>query len=341
MCGFSWLLFPLEGLRFQSHSGDQPLLQHMVAPQGWYLVSHCLSRQWMPGASPSDGGTQQRLHPLLVHVGGEECQEHPWPSCCCLLKTQLSSEQGVGVVGHPVHGLKHGAEAVLGSRWRLQTAQPACILLASCRIPCLLLGQSQAAASCWGGPLAAPSHCWWVRMLGVLVEKAEINFKKASKPIYPLMRGDERQGDTLVLRPLQMGLNRHQLLLSCLLPKGSNPQDVGVCSCQPRGSAGSRHPPHRPSAPASSSPNPAQAAAATPRWGIWDAAGLDDPCSPNPQTPCCAQPSSQLVPFTSPWDRSFGGSLGPCVASPCQGLIPQTPHSPVILSGNEADTGQL
>lgn len=80
------------------------------------------------------------------------------------------------ICAHPVHGLKHGAEAVLGSRWRLQTAQPACILPASCRMPCVLLGQSQAAASCWGGLLAAPSRCWWVRMLRVLVEKAEFFF---------------------------------------------------------------------------------------------------------------------------------------------------------------------
>lgn len=42
---------------------------------------------------------------------------------------------GGGTRAHPVHGLKCGAEAVLGSRWRLQTAQPAFILLLSCLQP--------------------------------------------------------------------------------------------------------------------------------------------------------------------------------------------------------------
>lgn len=40
-----------------------------------------------------------------------------------------------GTRAHSVHGLKHGVEAVLGSRWRLQTAEPACSLPASCLQP--------------------------------------------------------------------------------------------------------------------------------------------------------------------------------------------------------------
>lgn len=36
-----------------------------------------------------------------------------------------------------------------------------------------------------------------------------------------------------MLRPLQIGLNGHQLLISRLLPKCSNPRHVGVCSGQP------------------------------------------------------------------------------------------------------------
>lgn len=40
-----------------------------------------------------------------------------------------------GTRAHSVHELKRGVEAVLGSRWRLQTAEPACSLPASCLQP--------------------------------------------------------------------------------------------------------------------------------------------------------------------------------------------------------------
>lgn len=155
---------------------------------------------------------------------------------------------GGGTRAQPVHGLKCRAEAVLGSRWRLQTAQPACSP-----------GTEPGSSFLLGWAPGCPQPSLVGEDAGGPSRKSR-NKKKNSKSMYPLMRGEERTGGTSVLRPLQTGLSWHQLLLSCLLPKGSNPRDVGVCSCQHRGSAGPRHPPHRPSAPACSCPNPAQAA---------------------------------------------------------------------------------
>lgn len=86
-------------------------------------------------ASSSGGGTQRRFL-------SEQCQEHPWLSCCLLLlpvKTTAKFRPGRFGWWDPrtpcawaAARRQRGAEALPGSRWRLQTVQPACSLPAAC-----------------------------------------------------------------------------------------------------------------------------------------------------------------------------------------------------------------
>lgn len=86
-------------------------------------------------ASSSGGGTQRRFL-------SEQRQEHPWLSCCLLLlpvKTTAKFRPGAFRWWDPhtpfawaAAQRQRGAEALPGSRWRLQTVQPACSLPAAC-----------------------------------------------------------------------------------------------------------------------------------------------------------------------------------------------------------------
>lgn len=161
MCVFSWLLFTADGPRFQSPSEDQPVLQYMVGHRDGTWCLTVSAGLWMPLGISHLPGTQQRLLLLLLQVGGEKCQEQPWPSCCCLQKAQPSSEGGVRVVG-AVHTLCMGSSTEQRLLWALGGDCSLLSLPASCLAA---LGQSQAAAPAgvgsWLPPaIAGGGGCW-------------------------------------------------------------------------------------------------------------------------------------------------------------------------------------
>lgn len=213
---------------------------------------------------------------MLVRVGGEACQEHPWLNCCYLLKAQLSSEQETGVVGS-VHTVCMGSSVEQRLFWALGGDCRLLSLPSSCFPPACSPGTEPGSSLLLGWAPGCPQPLLVGEDAGGPGRKSRNNFFLKLQIHLSI---DERRGRAGGRFSVETSPGWAELASAPTLFCSRKAQTHGCGSMflSAQGLSWPKHPPRRSSAPACSSPSLAQAATATPRWEFWDAVGLDDLC---------------------------------------------------------------